>query len=153
MTFARLLQLADIDSDALVLDVGTTGGYTAAVISRLASAVVGLEADEEMAGWATSNLVEQGVDNVAVFSGPLNAGYREQGPYDAIILEGAVEEIPQTFFEQLREGGRLVAVVQDGPIGRATLFLKQDGLVSSSVAFDANVQPLPGFERAREFVF
>lgn len=106
-----------------------------------------------MAGWATSNLVEQGVDNVAVFSGPLNAGYREQGPYDAIILEGAVEEIPQTFFEQLREGGRLVAVVQDGPIGRATLFLKQDGLVSSSVAFDANVQPLPGFERAREFVF
>ncbi|MFN0263555.1 protein-L-isoaspartate O-methyltransferase family protein [Tepidamorphus sp. 3E244] len=153
MTFARLLQLADISQDDLVLDVGATGGYTSAVIARLCSAVVGLEASEEAANWAISNLADQSVDNVAMFVGPLEQGYADQGPYDVIVLEGAVHEVPQALFDQLREGGRLVAVVQEGPVGRATRFEKSGGEISSAVAFDANIEALQGFAKQPEFVF
>ena len=153
MTFAKLVQLADIAADDLVLDVGAATGYTSAVISRLCGAVVGLEADESLASDATDALAEGGFDNVAVFTGPLEAGFASQGPYDVIIFEGAVEQVPDVFFAQLRDGGRLAAVVQDGPIGRATLFVKTGDNISGSVAFDANIRTLPGFARAPEFVF
>lgn len=153
MTFAKLVQLAGIGADDLVLDVGVVTGYTSAVISRFCGAVVGLEVDENLATRATDVLAGEGFDNVAIFAGPLEAGFASQGPYDVIVLEGAVEQVPEGFFGQLREGGRLVAVVQDGPIGRATLFVKTDGRISSSIAFDANIQPLPGFARTPEFVF
>ena len=153
MTFAKLVQLAGIGADDLVLDVGAATGYTSAVISRLCGAVVGLEADENLATRATDSIADEGFDNVAVFTGPLEAGFAAQGPYDVIVLEGAVEQVPEGLFAQLREGGRLIAVVQDGPIGRATLFVKTGDKISSSVAFDANIRALPGFARAPKFVF
>lgn len=153
MTFARLLQLAEITDDDLVLDIGAATGYSSAVISRLALAVVGLESDEELAERASAALIDQGIDNVAVFTGDLAAGFADQGPYDVIVLEGSVETIPQGLFGQLRDGGRLVAVVQDGPIGRATLYRKSAGSVSGAPAFDANIRALPGFAVPPAFVF
>jgi protein-L-isoaspartate(D-aspartate) O-methyltransferase len=88
-----------------------------------------------------------------VVTGPLAAGYASQAPYDAIVLEGAVETIPDALFAQLRDGGRLVAVVQEGPVGRATLFQSVDGTISSRVAFNVSVRPLPGFQRPPAFAF
>ncbi|MCT8974014.1 protein-L-isoaspartate O-methyltransferase family protein [Microbaculum marinisediminis] len=153
MPFARLAQLAEIGPNDLVLDIGCASGYSTAVLARLAESVVGLEADADLASRAESRLVDEGVGNAAIVTGDMTAGYESQGPYDVIFIEGAVEQVPSALFAQLREGGRLVAAVADGPVGKATLFRSVGGDVSQWVAFDVNVHPLPGFEKTPEFVF
>lgn len=153
MAFARLVMLADVRAGDLVLDVGCATGYSAAVLAQLADSVVGLDDDAELAAAAEAALVELGVANAAVVAGSLAEGYASQAPYDAIVLEGAVETIPQALFAQLRDGGRLVGVVQDGPVGRATLFQSVEGNISSRVAFNVSVRPLPGFQRPPAFAF
>jgi protein-L-isoaspartate(D-aspartate) O-methyltransferase len=151
--FAKLLQLADIRAGDVVLDIGCGTGYSAAVLSRLASSVIALESDASLAERATGILGNLGFDNAVVVHGPLRAGYAAEGPYDVIVLEGAVGEIPPALFDQLRDGGRLVAVEGYGNAGVARLYVKVDGIVTGRRAFNAAIKPLPGFERAPAFVF
>jgi protein-L-isoaspartate(D-aspartate) O-methyltransferase len=146
MVFGRLLQTAAIKSSDVVLDVGCASGYSAAVLSHVASTVVALEVDSELAGRASANLAQLGVDNVAVVTGPLAEGDAAHGPYDVIIVEGMVPAAPKTLLDQLAEGGRLLAVVEDGAgPGRATLFTRFGGAISHRVIFDATAGRLPGF--------
>jgi protein-L-isoaspartate(D-aspartate) O-methyltransferase len=153
MVFARLLQAAGITSQDVVLDVGCGTGYSAAVLARLASTVVALEADTELAGQATSTLAGLSVDNVAVVAGPLTEGDAAHGPYNVIILEGSVAKIPEKLLQQLAEGGRLVAVATgESGVGRATVVARLGGLFSSRVEFDAAIGPLPGFRVQPGFV-
>lgn len=151
--FAKLVQLAEIQPDDTVLDVGAATGYSAAVLSRLAKSVVALENDKSLADHAESALSEQGCDNVSLVRGPLAAGYSAGAPYDVIFLDGCVEKIPDGLVDQLREGGRLVAVEGTGNAGVARLYLKSNGVVSGRRAFNAAVKPLPGFERESAFEF
>lgn len=153
MPFARLVQLAEIAPTDIVLDVGCATGYSTAVLARLAESVVGLECDSTLSARAESLLVEQGVANAAVVTGDLADGYPGQGPYDVIVLEGAIDDVPRALFAQLRDGGRLVAAIRQGPIGKATLYRSVGGIVSSWTAFDVNVRPLPGFEKSPAFTF
>lgn len=153
MPFARLVQLAEVAPSDLVLDVGCATGYASAVLSQLADSVVALEADEGLAATATRDLAEQGIDNVAVVTGPLDAGYAAEGPYDVIFLGGATADAPTALFDQLAEGGRLVAVVGERLVGMATVFTKHNGTTSGRPVFDAAVPILPGFERRASFVF
>jgi protein-L-isoaspartate(D-aspartate) O-methyltransferase len=151
--FAKLVQLADIRPGETVLDVGTGTGYSAAVLSRLAGRVVALESDAALAERARAALAGMAADHVAVVTGPLAAGHAEAAPYDVIILEGAVEVMPDALFAELGEGGRLVAVEGQGNAGVARLYLKSGGIVTGRRAFNAAVKPLPGFERIAAFVF
>lgn len=150
---AKLMQLAEIGSDDVVLEIGTGSGYAAAVISKVASSVVAVESDEDLADRATAVLSEKGFDNVAVVKGALESGYASEAPYDVIFLNGAVEVIPEALFEQLRDGGRLVAVVGYGNASSAFLFVREGASVSKRFAFNTSVRPLPGFRKAEEFVF
>ncbi|HIJ62479.1 MAG TPA: protein-L-isoaspartate O-methyltransferase [Rhodospirillaceae bacterium] len=153
MVFARLLQGADIRPTEVVLDVGCATGYSSAVLARLAGAVVALEADSDLVSRAGAALAELGVDTVAVVKGPLAKGDASHGPYDVIILEGSVEQIPDSLTRQLADGGRLVAVVgAPGEVGRATLLLRVGEVFSQRILFDASIAPLPGFESAPRFV-
>ena len=154
MTFGRLVQLSGVAKTDLVLDVGCTTGYSAAVLGNLADAVVAVEESEPVAEEAGQLLTELGVDNAAVLAGRLNEGYAKQGPYDVIVLEGAVEEIPQTLFDQLKDGGRLAAIVEEAGVGQARLYQKTGTTISERAGFGANAKPLPGFGAVREeFVF
>lgn len=150
---AKLLQLAALTKDDVVLEVGTGSGYASAVLSLLASSVVSLEVDEALAARATETLSSLGYDNVAVVTGALEKGYAGEAPYDLIFVNGAVEEVPAALLEQLREGGRLVAVVGYGNAAQAKVLVREQGVISESVYFNASVKPLPGFLKAREFVF
>jgi protein-L-isoaspartate O-methyltransferase len=78
--FARLVQLAEVKSSDIVLDIGCVAGYSTAVLARLADSVVGLEMDADLAALASENLVELGVANAAVVTGPLDVGYPSEGP-------------------------------------------------------------------------
>ncbi len=151
--FAKMLQLADIRKDDFVLDVGTGTGYPAAVLSLIAGSVVALENDATLAEDATARLSELGYDNVAVVQGPLPEGCPSEAPYDVIVIEGAVDKVPDTFFAQLKDGGRLVAVEGYGNAGVARLFVKHGEAVSGRRSFNAAIKPLPGFQGEPAFEF
>ncbi|MGF9695317.1 MULTISPECIES: protein-L-isoaspartate O-methyltransferase family protein [unclassified Rhizobium] len=150
---AKLLQLAAITKNDVVLEIGCGTGYATALLSQLASAVVALESDAELAAEASKTLADLGCDNVAVVSGDLEAGYPGEAPYDLIFINGAVEDVPEALFAQLRDGGRLMTVVGYGNASTARVYLKEHGVVSESVYFNTSVKPLPGFRKAKQFVF
>ena len=145
MVLARLLQTAEIQSGDVVLDVGCGSGYSAAVLARLASIVVALECDPELAAIAARNVAELEIDNVAVVEGPLGDGWAKQGPYDVIVFDGAVNDVPLAVLDQLAEGGRLVAVMAGNGIGKATLVTRFGATLSRRQVFDAAAPCLPGF--------
>lgn len=150
---AKLLQLASVTKDDVVLEIGCGTGYAAAVLSLLAGSVVAVESDEALAAQATATLSELGYDNVAIVTGDLQQGYVDEAPYDVIFIDGAVEEVPETLLAQLRDGGRLVCVVGYGNAARARLYVRAHGVSSYNDYFNSAVKPLPGFRKAAEFVF
>jgi protein-L-isoaspartate(D-aspartate) O-methyltransferase len=152
-TFAKMLDAAAIGRDDLVLDVGSGLGYSAVVAARMAAAVVALEADVAMTAQIQAALSEFDVDNVVVETGPLTAGAPQSGPYDVILVEGAVAAPPAALLGQLKPGGRLVGIVQDGAFGQARLFVRTGDGVSSRRLFDAAAPLLPGFEPREAFQF
>jgi protein-L-isoaspartate(D-aspartate) O-methyltransferase len=152
---ALLLQTAQIRGDDVVLTVGCGTGYLAALAAPIASAVVALEDDPDVAAKAGSVLSELGMNTVAVVEGPLDEGYAKQAPYDVIIFGGAVTAVPGAVAAQLAENGRMVAVTRKGTrdAGRGTLYIKAGGALSSREVFDASIPFLPGFEPQESFTF
>jgi protein-L-isoaspartate(D-aspartate) O-methyltransferase len=152
-TLARLIDLAGVRAGDLVLDIGCMSGYSAAILSSLCEAVVALEPDEALAGKAIKLLAELDISNVAVVKGPLERGYPEQGPYDVIILDGATYAPPAQLFSQLKGGGRLACVVNEGHLGRAHLYTRSGNKTGLRIGFDAAIPSLPGFEPRPVFHF
>jgi protein-L-isoaspartate(D-aspartate) O-methyltransferase len=154
MVFARLLQAAEIEKSEVVLHIGCGSGYGAAVLSRLAATVVAVESDPALSAAATSNLERLKVDNVAFIAGDLKKGCPAQAPYGVIVFDGAISRVDEQIGAQLAEGGRLVAVLRDGPgMGKAILALRRGGKLSHRVLFDAGTPYLPGFVPEPSFVF
>lgn len=150
---ARLVQLAEPAPSDLVLVVGAGTGYAAAILARLAGSVVALEVEPSLADRATDLLQTLGHDNVAVVTGPLAAGYPNEGPYDLVFVDGAVEVLPDAFGAQLKDGGRMVVIVGEGRAAEARLYTRSAGSVAGRYAFNAAAKPLPGFAAAPQFAF
>jgi len=153
MYLAKLLQLAGVGKDDLALDIGSGTGYSSAVLAQLADSVVAVECDEALVEEANTALSDLEIGNVAVVHGPLAQGCKQEGPYDVIMINGAVDAVPEALFAQLKDGGRLVAVVGRGPTGVAWVYLKTGETVAGRPAFDASVKALPGFEAEEVFTF
>ena len=149
---AKLLQLADIGDDNHVLDVGGATGYSAAVLAGMGKSVVALESGIKLAELARANLAALALGNASVAVGELTAGWVDSAPYDAIILQGAVANAPEVLFDQLKDGGRLVAILLDEGLGKATIWRRLGRSVDAWGAFDAAAPVLPGFGRAPVFV-
>lgn len=150
-TLAKMLDALDVHSDELVMDVASGLGYSSAVIAKMAAAVVAVEEDEAMAEDAQAALARAGADNVIQHIGPLAEGAAAHGPYDVIVLEGAVEHLPDAILTQLKEGGRIAALFADGELGVVRIGYKIDGEMNWRFAFNAGAPVLPGFERHRAF--
>jgi len=153
MVAAKLLQLADVQrSDhALVLPCGS--GYMAAVLSHMAGSVVAVEGAGPVRDNATKVLADLGADTVAIVSGQVTDGCPGQAPFDIIVFDGAVAEIPQVILEQLAEGGRCVAMVQNGPVGRATVVQRTGPAFGRRAEFDASIPSLSEFAAKPAFAF
>ena len=153
LVLARLLQLADTQPTDSAMVVAAGAGYSTAVLARLTSSVVGVESDAEFAVQAGRTLAELGVDNAAIVAGPVTAGAPSQGPFDVILINGAVDEVPEALRQQLADGGRLVCVLRQGPVGRGTLITRAGQAFGTRQEFDAATAVLPGFERVPGFIF
>lgn len=151
-TLAKMLDALDVQPTDLVLDVGCGTGYGAALIARMAEAVVALDV-AEFAEKAQAALAAAGADNAVVVSGELVDGAAKHGPYDAILVEGAVEVLPAALAAQLREGGRIVCLFREGALGVARIGRKIDGAIAWRHAFNATAPVLPGCEAAHGFAF
>jgi protein-L-isoaspartate(D-aspartate) O-methyltransferase len=150
MVLARLVQALDIQSDERALVVGCATGYSAALLAKLASEVVALEGEDAIASEARRLL---GAPNITVVSGAMNAGWPYAAPYDVILLDGSVEFVPEAITSQLKDGGRLAAVLGTGRAAKALLHIRSGNVVSARPIFDAAIPPLPGFSRPPQFVF
>ncbi|WP_413870888.1 protein-L-isoaspartate O-methyltransferase family protein [Albidovulum sp.] len=151
-TLAKMLDALDIQPTDLVLDVGCGLGYSAAVIARMAEAVVALEEAEALAGQAQARLSAEGADSAALVTGPLAEGAARHGPYDVIVIEGAAETVPDALLAQLKEGGRIGCLFMEGALGACRIGHKIDGTVTWRFAFNATAPVLPGFAARKAFV-
>lgn len=151
-TLAKLLDAIDVRPSDVVLDLGCGLGYSTAILARLAEFVVAVEEDPAMVEEAQSILSENGVDNAAVMQGPLTEGAAKSGPYDVIMLQGAVEQVPDGLLAQLKDGGRIGCLFAEGALGVARIGYKTDGRVHWRYSFNAGAPVIAGFERAGAFV-
>lgn len=148
---AKLLQLAAIAQQDSVLEIGSGTGYVTALLSLLAGKVVGVESDPSLAEAARANLA--GATHVKILTGDMEKGAAGDGPYDVIFLNGAVVEVPDALFQQLKDGGRLIAVIGYGNASRAHVFVREKGVIGGTAEFNTAVKPLPGFRKVAEFQF
>ena len=150
---AKMLESLDIKSNELVLDVGVGLGYSAAVISHLAEAVIAVEENANMASAAETTLSEQSADNAVIYTGSLSDGAAEHSPYDVIVIEGGVQMLPESLLSQLKIGGRIAAIFIDGPSGQCRIGIRTDTGTSWNAVFDATAPILSGFEIENTFSF
>ena len=154
LDFARLIQPAAIGPLDYVLDIGCASGYSTAILAHLAQSVVGIDENEAFIASAIQNLDKLDITNAAVFTGQHRAGYASQAPFDVIVINGRVPEIPHGLAAQLKDGGRIVAVTGDSVVARTCLMIRHGETLSQRRGYDAMVQALPGFEADQAgFVF
>ncbi|WP_281983811.1 protein-L-isoaspartate O-methyltransferase family protein [Thalassorhabdomicrobium marinisediminis] len=152
-TLAKMLDAADVEPTDVVLDLGCGLGYSTAVLAHMAEFVVAVEEDAELAEEAQQNLSTSGIDNAAVFAGDLAEGAAKNGPYDLIMLQGAVEVVPQTLVDQVKDGGRIVAIFAEGALGVVRVGHKIDGVMNWRMVFNAAAPVLNGFRKEVAFTF
>lgn len=152
---ARLIQAAGVQKGDLVLDIGCNTGYTTAVLGHLAGTVVGLEFDEQLTHSADKLLHDLDICNAVVVRTPdLKEGYASQGPYQVIMINGSVPEVPAGILNQLADGGRLVTVISaKGNMGKAVIIRRVGDSFSTTELFDAATPTLAGFEPQKKFAF
>ncbi|MCA2008745.1 protein-L-isoaspartate O-methyltransferase family protein [Tritonibacter mobilis] len=150
-TLAKMLDALDVRQDELVLDVACGLGYSTAVVARLAQMVIGVEEDESLAAEAQETLSNSSADNAIVHQGALTEGAAEHGPYDVILIEGGVEEVPDELLAQLKDGGRIAALFMSGALGEVKIGYKSAGRVSWRFEFNAGAPVLPGFAKPEVF--
>lgn len=150
---AKMLEVAAIGPDDLVLDLAPATGYSTALIARMAQAVIAVEPDPALSGQAQAVLAGLEIDNAVVSEGDPAAGDPAHAPFDVIFVNGAVERLPGALLDQLRDGGRLVAVFDENGAGKCRVLTRSGAGVAERYAFDANAPLVAGFERPAAFTF
>ena len=150
---ARLVHSLPRGPGVKAMVVGCGSGYSAAILARLAGSVVVVEQDKVLADLARTNLAAAGAANVTIVEAKLVDGCLEAGPYRAILMDGAVEYVPDALLSQLAPSGVLATIERDGSVSRAMLYERVGQDTTKWPLFDAWATLLPGFERRREFVF
>lgn len=150
MALGRMLAEARLQGSERVLVIGAATGYAAAVLALLTGSVVALEEDANLSQAAGKALAGSGVELV---EGPLSAGWSSAAPYDFILIDGAVEFVPQTIIDQVADGGQLAAAILDNGVPRISVGRVVGGAFGASTYSDAAAPVLPGFTKPRGFSF
>jgi protein-L-isoaspartate(D-aspartate) O-methyltransferase len=147
----RLLTEAHVRPEDHVLLIGAAGGYAAALLAQLAGSVVALEQEEALVALARTALA--GEAKVELVQGPQEAGWAAGAPYDLLIVDGAVEQLPDALIAQVKPGGRVVTGVIDRGVTRLAAGRRTEGGFGLLDFLDVECTELPGFRRLRTFTF
>jgi protein-L-isoaspartate(D-aspartate) O-methyltransferase len=150
MALGRLLTEARLSGHERALVIGAATGYSAAVLARLVGSVVALEEDDELVAFAKAALVGSGV---ALVKGPLAKGWAKGAPYDVVLIDGAVETVPQGIVDQVADGGEIALALLDQGVSRLAIGRVTGGAFGTTIFADAATASLPGFARPRGFSF
>ena len=153
---ARMVQKADLDKESAILTIGSGIGYNAAILSHLSGTVVALEENQDMIESAQATWDKLGYSNIAAIAGDLSDGAPKYAPYDAIFFNGAIHKLPDNVANQLKVGGKLLAIIRKDTLGLANVMLYEktsDDNLSGRILFEAGTPFLKGFEPEKTFVF
>lgn len=150
MATARLLSVAEPRGHERAMVIGAATGYSAALLAKLCASVVAVEEDPALAGFARAALAGTGVELV---EGPLCAGHAAGAPYDLVLIDGAVEAVPDAIVAQVAEGGVIAAAILERGVTRLGIGRKVAGAFGLNIFTDAAAAVLPGFARPRAFSF
>lgn len=152
-TVAQLIQSLELEAQDIVLLVGTGAGYEAALLAQIVQTVVCIESDAGLATWAETALQDAHIGNAATVEGALQEGYASEGPYDAILINGGVDQVPARLFDQLKDGGRLAAIRRNGGVTRLARWQRNGEHYALLEGNTAAASLLPAFAREEAFVF
>tara|TARA_B100001093_G_scaffold465512_1_gene483237 strand:+ start:116 stop:766 length:651 start_codon:yes stop_codon:yes gene_type:complete len=150
---AKLLSSLNIKINETILIIGSATGYSAAIASKIAETVICIEENKNLMHFSENITVKNSINNIVFINNELNKGYLEQGPYSCILIEGAIEEIPQIILDQLSEEGRLVTVVLKDEMGSAIRYYKKNNEIINQFLFSIEVPELESFKKMNKFKF
>jgi protein-L-isoaspartate(D-aspartate) O-methyltransferase len=150
MALGRMLTEARLRGGEKALVIGAATGYSAALLARLAGSVTALEEDPELAAFARAALAGSGVE---LIEGPLTQGHAAGAPYDFVLIDGAVEHVPQAIVDQVAEGGEIALALVENGVTRLATGRVVAGAFGTTIYSDAATAVLPGFEKPRGFSF
>ena len=144
----QMLMVAEPKPMDRVLLIGAGTGYLAALLNRRVMSLIAVEETTELADAFATNLPD-----MPLLRSAHNAGAPANAPFDLIIIDGAIAELPQTLVDQLADGGQVVTGITDGPVSRLATGVKRGGQITLRMVADMEIAALSGFARAKEFVF
>ena len=152
--FAKMIQIADIRKHESVLDIGCLTGYSSAILSKICKTVDGLEQHEELVDIAKENIKNLGIENVRVHHGNLKDGYKKKELFDAVFINGSIDLIPQSINDQVKDGGRGIAIKRVGQIGFMVILKKAGNYMNQINHFEITVPYISkDFMHKSEFAF
>ena len=150
---AKIALSIDLKTDENVLILGASTGYLSAILSHHAETVIVVEEDEEFLLSAENAIKINNLNNIVFVKNEISKGYSDQSPFDAIIIEGAIQEVPENILNQLDEGGRLLAILQEEGVCTARLFKKNKNNFDNQKLFNCLLPALNIFKRENSFSF
>ena len=149
----KIISLAGFNSSDTVLIIGSSTGYSSAILSNIAETVISIEEDDQLVNFSETIVLDKKIDNVVFLKKDLNEGCPEHGPFNKILIEGAVEDIPNYLFDQLDENGKMIAIIANGDISEVREYNKVGENIGSKFLFNCEAPKLKAFNKTDSFNF
>ena len=150
---AKIISLAGFNASDTVLIIGSSTGYSSAILSNIAETVISIEQDDQLVNFSETIVLDKKIDNVVFLKKDLNEGCPEHGPFNKILIEGAVEDIPSYLFDQLDENGKMIAIIANGDLSEVREYNKVGENIGSKFLFNCEAPKLKAFNKTDSFNF
>jgi len=150
---AKIISALNISNEENVLVIGSSTGYSSAIISRLAETVISIEEDQELLDFSEEAIRKNGIDNIVFINNAMIEGCSEQGPFNAIIIEGAIDEVPPKILNQLEDNGRLIAMINNKGVSNVIEYQKKNNIFTDRFLFSCTAPKLKCFDKRKSFSF
>ena len=150
---AKIISALNISNEENVLVIGSSTGYSSAIISRLAETVISIEEDQELLDFSEEAIKKNGIDNIVFINNAMIEGCSEQGPFNAIIIEGAIDEVPPKILNQLEDNGRLIAMINNKGVSNVIEYQKKNNIFTDRFLFSCTAPKLKCFDKKKSFSF
>ena len=150
---AKIISKADFKLSETVLIIGSSTGYSSAILSNIAETVISIEEDDDLVNFSEAIVLDKKIDNVVFLKKDLKEGCPEHGPFNKILIEGAVDDIPEHLFEQLDENGKMIAIIAKDGLSEVREFNKVGDNVVSKFLFSCEAPKLKAFNKTDSFNF